>query len=197
MKALLVVLCALCVTWSGLALAGGQPSPDQIGVYFDETGDGMCSESVTGMFDAYLVLTELSSSSIGGWEVKITTSGGGVLTSATPRGLAIDAASRDNEYIVGLGTPMYAVNGALVVMDLSFYVFDTLDPFYVYVGPVYYHTTAELLPAYLDGADLNVVKPLTPSQGTIEDPVLMANVNCTGPVENQTSSWGEVKSIFR
>ncbi len=199
MKSLLVLLCLSCVLWAGVAGAQGGPSPssDLIGIYFDEQGDGYCSESVEGMFPVYLVLTELTSPSIGGWEAKITCTANGVLTGAAPRGLAIDAATRTDEYIVGLGEPLVADDGLIVVMDLSYYIFDTVDPFYLYVGPVYYHATPELLPSYLDGDDMNVVKPLYPSQGEIDDPVLMANTNCTGPVDNESSSWGELKSIFR
>ncbi len=199
MKSVFLLLCILCVAWCGLATAGGQPDndPDLIGIYFDEQADSFCNENLEGMFNTYLVLTNLTSPSIGGWEAKITCSGGGFLASATPRGLAINAGTREDEYIVGLGNPLIANDGLIVVMDISYYILDVLDPFYVYVGPIYYHVTPELLPAYLDGDDMNLAKPLNPSQGSIEDPVLSANDNCTGPVDTEASSWGAVKSIFR
>lgn len=195
---ILVMLALLMVQGSSALGSGGQPvDPDRIGIYFDDSADQFCSDSTVGFFNGYLVFTGLTSSGISGWEAKITFSGGGVLTSANPRGLAIDAATRENEYMVGLGLPLLAEDGLVVVMDMTFYVYDQLAPFLAFVGPIYYHSSPELLPAYLDGVDMELVKPLIPSQGTILDPVLIVNDKCSGPIDAATESWGGVKGLFR
>ncbi len=197
MRGSIVMLLAVLLT--GQALAGGNtPIPDQIGVYYDELAEFDCSENVEGMITTYVVLTELTSSSISGWEAKITAVGdGAVMTGVTYRGLAIDAATRTDEYMVGLGEPLAAVDGTVVVMDMGFYFFDSLVPLEVFVGPVYYHTADEALPCYLDGDDVNLAIALTPSSGDVETPVFEANGNCTGPVADEAASWGDVKSLYR
>ncbi|MBU2499855.1 hypothetical protein KJ682_00865 [bacterium] len=199
MRTCILLILTMSMVQGGSALGSGGPpvDPDRIGIYFDEAADQFCSEDTAGFFNGYLVFTGLSSSAIRGWEAKITFAGGGALTAATPRGLFIDAATRANEYMVGLGQPLLADHGLVVVMDMTFYVFDVLDPFLAYVGPIYFHSTPELLPAYLDGEDVELVKPLIPSQGTILDPVLIVNGQCSGPVDAESESWGGVKGLFR
>lgn len=189
----------LVVLLAGQALAGGNtPDPDQIGLYYDQLAEFDCNESVDGMITTYVVLTELTSPSILGWEAMITSVGeGAVMTGVTYHGLSINAATRTDEYMVGLGEPLVAVDGMIVVMDMNYYIFDSTLPLEVFMGPVYYHTADEALPCYLDGEDVELAKPLVPSSGDLEAPVLTANENCTGPVADERRSWGDVKSLFR
>ncbi len=193
MSVLLLLLCA--------AVAGAQTNwpynNNNIGMYFDEAGTNYCCGSPPGNFvSVYLVLTQATSTTIGGWEAKITFQGAGAVpTSFVPRYPNVDAATRLDEFIVGYGSPQPTVNSNLVLMDITLYVVDGMIPTYGYVGPIYYHSVPESLPAYLDGADLNLVVPMYPHLGGIDDWVISLNNGCV--VENETASFGSVKSLFR
>lgn len=199
MKIVTVILLSCLILLPCLAAAEMKPKdPDQIGIYLDDDGDAFCAEEASGFTNVYLVLTNLSSPSIAGWEAKVTFTGGGVLTNFVLRGLAINASTRPNEYMVGLGTPLVAAQGTIPVMDITLYVYDATIPTLGYVAAIYYHTLEDiLLPAYLDGADVELVKPLYPLLGDVTEPVLILNDACTGPVENTPSSWGDLKSLYR
>ncbi len=195
MKKLLFVLTltALLVSTSAFAQLNWQ---DNIGIFFDEAATNFCdARPATAIYPAYLVLTNVTSTSVGGWEVKITGDGGGAITNVNPRGDSINAANRQYEYIIGLGTPLFPVNGTLVIADIQFVITDDLTPFYAYVGPVYYDTLGNDLPAYLDGADLNIVKRLVPAVGETFNPQLTVNGQCE--VDNEDASFGAVKALFR
>lgn len=204
MKIVTVFLLSCLLLLPSLAMAGGggggggNVDPDQIGIYLDDAGEVFCSEEASGFTNVYLVLTNLSSPSIAGWEAKVTFTGGGLMTGFAFRGLAINASTRPNEYMVGLGVPLVADQGTICVMDLTLYVYDTTIPTLGFVGPIYYNSLEGVeLPAYLDGADVELVKPLYPLLGTIDEAVLILNDACSGPVENTPSSWGDLKSLYR
>jgi len=170
---------------------------DNIGVYFNETATSNCQAAPgVAVYNGFVVLTHLTSPAISGWEAKITGSGGGALTAVTPRGLAINAANRADEYIIGLGAPLLATNGTLVIADVSFVISDDTVPFNIFVGHIYFDTLGNNLPAYVDGADANLVKRLAPAIGGTGDPQLIANGTC-GVVENEDASFGAVKALFR
>jgi len=191
----------LALTLAALALSGtasAQYYLDNIGMYFDEGATITCDARPFGFYNAFVVLTNLTSPSIGGWEAKVTFTGGGLLTNVAYVGLAINAATRTNEYIVGLGEPLVADQGTLAVMSMTLYIFDTLVVTHGFVGPVYYNSIEGVeLPCYLDGDDMELIKPLYPSLGTIDEPVLILNDKCSGPVANTPSSWGDLKSLYR
>ncbi|MGD9546328.1 MAG: hypothetical protein AB7V45_02160 [Candidatus Krumholzibacteriia bacterium] len=167
---------------------------DNIGLYFDEGATSYCGTAPIGFTHAFLVLTHCTSPSVGGWEAKVTFEGGVTQTAAALYGLTINAATRPNEFIVGLGQPLVAVNGSVVLADFTLYA--TGGPGYGFVGPVYFDSLQNNLPAYLDGNDPELVKPMLPSLGGIFDPVLIVNGDC-GPVENEDASFGGVKALFR
>ncbi len=195
MKKLLFALTMTALLVSGTAFAQLNWE-DNIGIYFDEGAQIFCDAApAVNVYPAYLVLTQVTSESVGGWEVKITSSGGGQITAVNPRGLAINAATREFEYIIGLGEPLFPVNGTLVIADISFVITDDSVPFYGYVGHIYYDTLENNLPAYLDGADANLVKRLVPAIGETTNPQLTANGQCE--VDNEDASFGAVKALFR
>lgn len=202
MKIVTVLLLSCLLALPTLAAGGGgggNVDPDQIGIYLDDQAEAFCAEGVPmGFTTTYLVLTNLTSSGILGWEAKVTFTGGGVLTNAVLMGQAINAATRPSEYIVGLATPMMANQGTVSVMTMVLYIFDVTVPTLGFVGPVYYNSIEGVeLPCYLDGDDVELIKPLYPVMGDIAEPVLILNDSCTGPVPNETSSWGELKSLYR
>ncbi len=193
MLAVLTLLCA--------SLAGAQTWPynnDDIGMYFDEAATNYCCGSAPGTFvNVYLVLTNASCATVGGWEAAITfeSAGGALPTAMVPRYDNVDAATREHEFIVGFGTPQPTDNGRLVLMDITLYVLDGMIPCYGYVGPIYFHSAPEALPAYLDGADLGNIKVMYPITGSVDDWVISLNNGCV--VDNEAASFGSVKSLFR
>jgi hypothetical protein len=190
----------LALTLAALALSGtasAQYWQDNIGMYFDEGATISCDSRPFGFYNAFVVLTNLTSPSIGGWEAKITMVGGGQITSVTPRpALAhINAATRMNEYIIGLGEPMFAVGGRCVIADVTLVVANATVPTYGFIGPVYYDSLENGLPAYLDGQDSGLIKPLLPRIGEVTDPQFIINGDCA--VDNEDASFGAVKALFR
>ncbi len=196
MKKLLfaVTLTALLVSVSAFAQMTWQ---DNIGIYLDEAGANYCQDLAPGFYPAYLVLTGLTSETVGGWEAKITSSGAGEFTAVNPRGTYIDAGTKTDEYIIGLGIPMPAVGGTCVIADLTFGL-SSADPFYGFVGPIYWDSLENGLPAYLDGADQSIIKRLVPRIGQVSDAQLLINDPvCGGVVANEDASFGAVKALFR
>lgn len=193
MKTLVIALALVTLAGSSFGQAYWE---DNIGMYYNEDGTNYCCGAPPGTFvDVYLVLTHATSATVAGWEAKLTFEGAWFPVSFTPRYDHINAATRPNEYIVGLGTPQATIGGAVVLMDIRLYNTDGFIPSYGYVGPIYFHSIPELLPAYLDGADLELVKPMYPSLGSIHDWVISLNNGCV--VDDENTSFGTVKSLFR
>lgn len=197
MKSLLMLLVIiLCASIAG-AQTNWPYNDNNIGMYYDEAATNYCCGSPPGSFvNVYLILTHATRPTVGGWESKVYFQGAGAVpTSLVPRYDFINAATRADEYIVGLGTPQPTVNGLLVLMDIQLYVIDGMVPVYGYVGPVYYHTAPEALPAYVNGEDLTDVQVMYPHLGGIDDWVISLNNGCV--VETEQTSFGTVKSLFR
>lgn len=195
------VLCLMTLLVLCASVAGAQdPWPyndNNIGIYFDEGASRYCCGSPPGSFvDMYLILTSPTYATVGGWEAKIHFEGAGATpVSFIARYPNVNAATIPNEYIIGFGTPQPALDGILVLMDIRLYVVDGMIPVYGYVGPTYFHTADEALPAYVNGADLNVVQVMYPRTGGINDWVVSLNNGCV--VDTESASFGTVKSLFR
>jgi len=197
MKKLLFVLAitALFVSTTAFAQLNWE---DNIGLYLDEAATTSCGTAGASQFvPAFLTLTHLTSDSVSGWEVKITASGGGMIFSVTPRGQFINAASIPGEYSIGLGTPLLAVNGTVVIADVQVLITDDTTPTYGFLDHVYYDSMNNDLPAYVDGIDRNLVKRLVPALGGLDQPQLIVNGDCGGVVADEDASFGNVKALFR
>ncbi len=121
MKKLALALCFVMLTVAGSASA--LQWENNIGLYFDEAGANFCDVLPIGYHvgAAHLVLTNLTVDTVGGWEAKVTSDN--VLIGAfTLRGDAINAATRPDEYIVGLGSPLSG--DVIVLADYDLYVSD-------------------------------------------------------------------------
>ncbi len=196
MKKLLfaLALMALLVSTSAFAQLNWE---DNIGVYLDEAATTSCDVlPAVAIYPAYLTLTHVTSASVGGWEVKITSDGGGQITVVNPRGDSVNAATRQYEYIIGLGSPLLPVNGTLVIADIQFVISDDTVPFFIYLDHIYFDSMGNDLPAYLDGADANIIKRLLPARGSLSDPQMVIN-NGQCVVDNEDASFGAVKALFR
>jgi hypothetical protein len=187
------------MAWAPVVWASGGPpvDPDVLGIYVDEAAELDCLDAVTGAFSTYLVVSNLTSEGVLGWEAKVSFEGGAMQVAAILRGQAINVAWRDDEYVVGLAEPLMTSSGTVVLMEMTMFVLDPETPVEGFVANVYTHTGPELLPYYLDAYDAMIVKPLFPASGDIAEAVFEANVECHGPVALEPSSWGSVKVLFR
>ncbi len=176
------------------------PDDDGIGIYFDPCACVNCLELPIGDHLGYLVITHPTSElGVGGWEALITSTGPGVVTEWELLGDAINAATRENEFVVGLGTPVinpYTYPAVVVaILHLTIYG-DT--PVEFFIDGVYFHSIPDNeQPAYLDGADYNIIKPLQQIQGSADLPVAIINGNCDGIVATDNTSFDNLKALYR
>lgn len=194
MKKLALALCIVMVSVAGSALA--LQWEDNMGLYFDEAGSQYCGPLAPGYHvgAAHLVLTNLTTDNgVGGWEAKITEGGAVQLGAFALRGDAINVGTRADEYIVGLGSPLFG--DAIVLADFDLYV-TAEEPGFLYIDGVYFHSLDNRVPAYLDGADSDVIIEARQSTGGAADPVMLINFEPCG-VATEEASWDAVKSLYR
>jgi len=195
MKKLALALCLMIIATAGSAFALSWEN--NMGLYFDEGAENHCDVLPIGYHvgAAHLVLTNLTVDSIGAWEAKIT-SENVLIGSHTLRGDGINFATRQDEYIVGVGAPL--VGDAIVLADFDLYVTDDTAPAFLFIGGVYFHSLDERVPAFTDGADSENIVEARQSLGGPADPVMYINFDCTQqPVATEEASWDSVKSLYR
>ncbi len=186
---------------AGGAIAQLDPDDDGIGIYFDPCACVNCLDLPVGEHLGYLVITHPTSElGVGGWEATITSTGPGVVTEWELLGQAINAASRPNEFVVGLGEPV--INPytfpAVVVAILHLYIIDDSAPIEFFIDGIYFHSIPDYDgPAYLDGADYSILKPLQQIQGSPELPVAIINGDCAGVVATESTSFDNLKALYR
>ena len=192
MKKLALVLALTVTAFAGSALASDWFS-DNVCIYTDAEGTNNCATAAPfTAIPAYLVLTDLTSSDINAWEMALTFSNVTQL-SLMPRGFGpIDVGILPGEHIVGLAAPLYPVGGTVVIADLTLMVQNT-DPASISVGGTFFHSLRLKVPAY-QGTETEIreLHPIS-EPGT---PVFVINGAC-GVVGTETSTFGNVKSLFR
>ena len=111
-KMVLVIALAAIALTSVSAFAQIDPAyQNNIGIYLDESGEVNCDAvSVNTPTNSYLILSNLTSNEILGWEAKLSFSNM-FLLSFGPRGQFIDAGSRTDEYIIGYASPLPSMVG--------------------------------------------------------------------------------------
>jgi hypothetical protein len=135
-----------------------------------------------------------------GWEAKLTTTGPIFLTNVDVNIMgsgAINVGILPGEYIVGVVNPMINpfTYPAVVIGIIDFYLSSTATPAQFFIDGVFFHSLPEKVPAYLDGADTNMIKELKQSTGGRTFPVATINGDCAVSIEGE--SWGGVKALFR
>ncbi|MBM4130726.1 hypothetical protein FJ250_06825 [bacterium] len=200
MRKLLLALFVLPAL-AGVAQAQLDPDDDGIGVYFDPCACNNCIAMDVGAHRAFLVITHPTSpQGVHGWEAKLTTTGPIFLTNVNvdPLGAgAINVGIAAGEYIVGVVTPMINpfTYPAVVIAIIDFYLANTTTPARFFIDGVFFHSLPQKVPAYLDGANTNIIKELKQSTGGRTFPVATINGDCAVATEDQT--WGGVKALFR
>ena len=199
-KIVLVLTLAACVL-SGSAFANdpGDMDRNNIGIYLNQAGIGNCGAIDANIpFTVFVVLTRLSNPEVWGWESKFVFEN--ILSlGVTPNGEYIDAGTRDGEHIVGLSMPLMAMNQTVVVAEMDLMVSgalnDVTQPSNVYIEGIYFSLLDNGQPAYLDVSGSNGVALWQAISGP-ETPQLSMNGDCV-PVGVETSSWGNLKSLYR
>lgn len=198
-KTALVLIGILLLASSGFAQL--DPDDDGIGVYFDPCACVNCITMDVGAQRAFLVITHPTSPlGVGGWEAKMWVEGPAFLT-------GVDISPNPDDDALNLGTPPEYIVGsvvpqinpytypAVVVAIIDFLITDTTTPVTFWVDGIRFHSLPEKVPAYLDGADNNIIKELKQATGGRDFPVATVNGDCAVAVEQE--SWGGVKALFR
>ncbi len=187
---------------TGNAFAQLDPDNDGIGIYFDPCACVNCLELPANQEHlGYVVITHpTSDAGVLGWEAKIWSEGPAVVTNWELMGDATNFATRDNEFVVGLGSPI--VNPytypAVVVAIMHLFIFDESAPIEFFIDEVYFNSIPEIhQPAYLDGADYNIIKPLQQIQGSADLPVAVVNGSCDDIVATENTTFDGLKALYR
>lgn len=203
MKRMLMLSCVLLLAapWAALAQGGGGGGStelfDTVGVYLDEEGSVDCVTMYPpGLHHFYLVLRDLTSPGIHGFELKLTCDGPISFFNYTfPTDQFINVGQREGEIIVGFAQPVMATDGILVAMEFDVYLQEE-DASHFFVGNVYF-PSIEDAPCYLDSEDIENLKPLYQASGSEEEPVLFINDGRCGPVADEPAALDAVKSLYR
>jgi hypothetical protein len=173
------------------------PDDDGIGVYFDPCACNNCISFDVGAHRAFLVITHPTSpQGVWGWEARLTFDGPMVLSAMTFTGESLNVGTPP-DYVVGSVDPQ--VNPytypAIVVALIDFYIFNTDEPVHFYIDGTTRHSLDDRVPAYLDGADAMLIKPLQQATGGPDIAVATINGDCA--VATDVETWGGVKALFR
>jgi len=195
----LVIVCILATfVFGGSALAQDPENPfvNNIGIYLNVAGTGNCG-AIDGNvpFTVYVMLTKLTNPEVWAWEAGFTFENITQISS-TVFGDNVDAGTRDGEYIIGLASPLFAVNRSVIVAEFGLMVVDFFNdvnqPSNVYINGIYFSLLPNGQPAYLEAAGSTGVGLYQ----AIEGPQLSMNGDCA-PVATEASSWGNLKSLYR
>ncbi len=204
MKKMVLVLTLVAFALTGTAFAGDPGYSNNIGLELaDGTSCGTVGEDAP--FTAFIVLSKLTNNEVWGWEGRFSFENLLNLGFAF-YGDGVDAGTRPDEHLVGLGTPLLVVDGAVVVGELEYMVNsfynDIGQPSYVFIEGVYFSLIDPINgpPAYLEASGSagvalhNALGDPLDQSGVI--PQLTMNGDCW-VVSVEESSFGSVKSLFR
>ncbi|RKZ16674.1 hypothetical protein DRQ50_05850 [bacterium] len=182
---------------AGPVAAQLDPDDDGIGVYFDPCACVICMPMEPGVHTGYVIVTHPTSPlGVGGWEAKITWDGPATVGNWNLQG-GFNYAMNNYEWIVGEATPL--INPftfpAIIVATFDLTLIDDAVPVNFWIDGIQQHSLPYRQPAYLDGSDYNIIKPLQQPTGGPQYPVATLNGGCAVPNEDLT--WGDVKALFR
>ena len=196
-KLALVLILVLCAS-----VAQAQWKLDNVGLYLDPADmDSYCTLSAgEGIFHVYIVGTNMTSPTIKGIEFKLSHDNALMANLTFPPGA--DFGNREDEHTIAYYVPEPVLgDGSFIFAQYDILISDASAPTFGYLRNLYFHSLPEPVPAYLDGEDLNLIKPLRNSTGdvvrpSIDYPVLILNGDCD-VVPNEDATWGDVKALFQ
>jgi len=214
MKKMVLVFTLAAFALSGSAFAQDPNYQNNIGLYLTpggyldpgaDDGTGSCGSVEANIpFIAFVVLSDLTNAEVWGWEALFRPENM-YFTATNFYGTGFNAATRENEVIVGLAEPLLASDGAVVVAELTFLIngfsHDPDQPSKAFIEGVYYSTIdpnsgppAVLVAPGGPAVALNPALGSEPYEGPL--PQLILNGDCD-VVGVEGSSWGSLKSLYR
>jgi hypothetical protein len=190
----MVFALALVIMACGGSALAQNINEDNIGVYFDTAGTVMSNnDGLVGVKHVYVVLTNLTQPVVGGFECKITATGGMLISYATKTFPVdvIDVGTRYGETIAGFGQPLPVADGKAVVMEFDIVVTDPSIPGEMFIEPIYYPSMPGAT-CYLSNGEIFEARNST-APG---EPVLVTNSE-TEPVATEATSFDNLKSLYR
>ncbi len=195
MKKLVVILGCLAIASSAFAVA--DPDPDGIGVWFDLTADTNHVDVASGMIPIYLIISNSTCASVGGWECTLewNQAMAFVAGSWAYEGTHLNVYT-EPQFAVGLAVPIPTSDATLLVSCNLFLV----DPVgtVISVLPAPAPSTPDNLPLYVDGEDLNHLVLLQNASGYGAEGEILpcASIN-QGPITaTENATWSQVKSLW-
>ena len=198
----MVTVCVLALfVFGGTALAQDPENPfaNNIGIYLNPAGTGSCGAIDADIpFTVYVILTTLTYPEVWGWEAKFITEN--ILNLGLDfYGNGINAGTREGEFLVGLSEPLMATNNSLVIAEIDLvingFLNDVSQPSNVFIEGVYFSLLDNGQPAYLEAVGSTGVS-LYQAIGGMGTAQLSMNCDCA-PVGVESSSWGDLKSLYR
>jgi hypothetical protein len=204
MRLFLTVVIVAC----GAAAAWGQPidpSPDGIGIFFDEGGRVWCATATPGtQLTAYLCLTRASDTSdFLGWEARIECSVPRAVAGYAIRGDGVNQSTAP-DFLVSYSTPLpYQLSTVLLEISLDV-VWEWSIALRVWPAE---NGSSAVLPAYVTTAEPAVAKTLQYLWGwepatqipnwlaSVNDPSCATNAGPSVPVDGAT--WGGIRALYR
>lgn len=183
---------------------GGAPGPlgpacaraaDEIALAFDPGGEHSCldAEAFVQVTTYLLILSPAASGGVFGWECEIDYPGHAVLVGTALAGVNPVNVAQPPSFQVGLGGGPLPYAPVVEAARLTF-LLTSADPIRFAILPF---TPCSLpdyeLPVYADGANPNVLRPLTPR--VIYGENVAAGINLPG-CSPQPLTWGDIKKLY-
>jgi hypothetical protein len=204
MKKLLVLLAVLAL--AAPAMAGIDPGPNGIGVYFDLGANINCAQPAPyALLNMYLIATNITESSgISGWETHVyfnPVPGAGVTYTYAGVGAVNPLTAPD--FQVGMGGGPLPYSPAVLMLTMS--TFYLGGPLSIGLGPITTAPTSFPLtrsPGYAAGNDPSKLVALKCSSNwpwlSVPNAFLVAGANAGDcPVPTEDTSWGGVKALYQ
>jgi hypothetical protein len=200
MKWLLIMIATLTLPAAG-ALAGPDPAPNGLGIYFDQAANTNCSDaSPSAPVRAYLIATNVTApSGLSGWECRILIDNYGGDATYTVLG----------QYLNVLTPPMFSVGLTAAIPRSTCIplarISISLGGSFALLGlaPSKPSSFGGLSPGYAVGDNPGRLIAFTPSGNVpwfaVPNGFVVAGINAGPdcPVEGEQASWSKVKTLFR
>ncbi len=187
-----VVSVLLVFLTASAAVAGLDPNPDSMGIYFDPLGNQVYTHvAMFTPFNVYLLLMNPQSAT-DGFECTVTASGAPffILSTTLPAD-TVDADPSADGFAVGSATPFVVTSDAMIICTWQ-YMVQSGSPLYYYIGQGTHPSLPGGLPVVTgDG----VLRRCGVASGDVAWPVAIVNPPIVDVVESNI--FGSVKSLFR
>lgn len=168
---------------------------DEIALAFDPGGEHSCldAEAFVQVTAYLLILAPSASGGVSGWECEIDYPAHAVLVGAALGGVNPLNVAQPPSFMVGLGGGPLPSAPVVEAARLTF-LLTSADPIRFVILPFTPCSLPEYeLPVYADGANPNVLRPLTPR--VIYGDNVAAGINLPG-CSPQPLTWGDIKKLY-